>query len=60
MAVTFALPGDVYKRQPFANVISDSTYPTEGIPHPRLYGTFPRVIQKSVSYTHLDVYKRQQ
>ena len=33
---------------PFANVISDSTYPTEGIPHPRLYGTFPRVIQKYV------------
>lgn len=30
------------------NIISDATYPTEGIPHPRLYGTFPRVISKYV------------
>lgn len=32
----------------FSNVISDSTYPTEGRPHPRLYGTFARVIEKYV------------
>ena len=32
----------------YSNVISDSTYPTEGIPHPRLYGTFARVIEKYV------------
>lgn len=31
-----------------SNIISDATYPTEGIPHPRLYGTFPRMIQKYV------------
>ena len=30
------------------NIISDATYPTEGIPHPRLYGTFPRIISKYV------------
>lgn len=32
----------------FANVISDSTYPTEGMPHPRVYGTFARMIEKYV------------
>ena len=31
-----------------ASVISDATYPTEGLPHPRLYGNFPRVIEKYV------------
>ena len=31
-----------------AAVISDSTYPTEGLPHPRVYGTFARVIEKYV------------
>lgn len=35
-------------RSPFSNVISDSTYPTEGMPHPRLYGTFVRIIEKYV------------
>lgn len=30
------------------NIISDSTYPTEGRPHPRLYGTFARVLDKYV------------
>lgn len=29
-------------------VISDSTYPTEGLPHPRLYGTFVRLIERYV------------
>lgn len=33
---------------PFSNVISDSTYPTEGMPHPRLYGTFARMVEKYV------------
>ena len=28
----------------FSSVISDSVYPTGGVPHPRLYGTFPRVL----------------
>ena len=35
-------------RKPYANVISDSTYPTEGQPHPRLYGTFTRALEKYV------------
>lgn len=30
------------------SVISDSTYPTEGKPHPRLYGNFVRLIEKYV------------
>ena len=29
-------------------VISDSTYPTQGLPHPRLYGTFVRVLERYV------------
>ena len=35
-------------RSDHANVISDSTYPTAGRPHPRLYGTFARVLEKYV------------
>ena len=35
-------------RDDSAAVISDSTYPTEGQPHPRVYGTFARVIEKYV------------
>ena len=31
-----------------ASVISDSIYPMGGRPHPRLYGSFPRVIQRYV------------
>ena len=33
---------------PLSSVISDSTYPTEGNPHPRVYGTFVRIIQHFV------------
>ena len=29
-------------------LISDATYPTDGIPHPRVYGAFPRLIQRFV------------
>ena len=32
----------------FASVISDSIYPTSGRPHPRLYGTYARIIQRFV------------
>ena len=35
-------------RAEFSNVISDSTYPTTGMPHPRLYGTFARVLERYV------------
>lgn len=33
---------------PGASVISDSIYPVGGRPHPRLYGSFPRIIQRYV------------
>ena len=29
-------------------LISDATYPTDGMPHPRVYGTFPRLIERFV------------
>ena len=35
-----------------SNLISDATYPTEGMPHPRVYGTFPRLIQHFVMKKH--------
>ena len=28
-------------QSPLSHLISDSTYPTDGMPHPRVYGTFP-------------------
>ncbi len=31
-----------------SNLISDATYPTEGMPHPRVYGTVPRLIRHFV------------
>ena len=33
---------------PQCSVISDSVYPCGGVPHPRLYGTFPRILAKYV------------
>lgn len=35
-------------RAPFSGVISDATYPTSGLLHPRVYGTFPRLIERYV------------
>ena len=35
-------------RSEAVSLISDSTYPTEGRPHPRLYGTFVRLIERCV------------
>lgn len=35
-------------KYPYSSIISDSTYPTGGIPHPRVYGTYPRILQKYV------------
>ena len=35
-------------RAPFSSVISDATYPTQGLPHPRVYGTFPRLLETYV------------
>lgn len=31
-------------RYPYTSVISDSVYPTGGVPHPRLYAAFPKVL----------------
>lgn len=35
-------------RAPFSGVISDATYPTRGRVHPRVYGTFARLIETYV------------
>ena len=35
-------------RDPYSAVISDATYPTRGLPHPRVYGSYPRLIQRFV------------
>ncbi len=35
-------------RAPFSGVISDATYPAAGMPHPRVYGTFVRLLEKYV------------
>ena len=35
-------------RDPYSSVISDATYPIKGLPHPRVYGTYPRLIQRYV------------
>lgn len=36
-------------RAPFSGVISDATYP-EGLPHPRVYGAFPRLLETCVRH----------
>ncbi|MEG1594696.1 MAG: amidohydrolase family protein, partial [Oscillibacter sp.] len=33
---------------PFSGVISDATYPTDGLLHPRVYGTFSRLLETYV------------
>ena len=38
--------------EPFSCVISDATYPTEGDPHPRVYGTFVHVLERFVREKH--------
>ena len=38
-------------------VISDSTYPTEGLVHPRVYGTFVRLFERYVRAGVLPVHK---
>ena len=35
-------------RAPFSYVISDATYPKDGIPHPRVYGTFVHILERFV------------
>ena len=35
-------------RAPFSDVISDATYPVSGLLHTRVYGTFPRLIERYV------------
>lgn len=40
-------------RSDLSNLISDATYPTTGMPHPRVYGTFPRLIERFVEEKHV-------
>lgn len=40
-------------RAPFSSVISDATYPAQGLPHPRVYGTFPRLLETYVCRRHV-------
>ena len=35
-------------RAPFSSLISDSTYPTQGKPHPRVYGSCVRLLERYV------------
>lgn len=35
-------------RDPYSSVISDSTYPTSGMPHPRVYGSYVRIFERFV------------
>lgn len=35
-------------RNPYSSVISDATYPSVGLPHPRVYATYVRLIEKYV------------
>ncbi len=36
-------------RAPFSGIISDATYPAKGLPHPRVYGAFTRLLE---TYVH--------
>lgn len=33
---------------PYSSLISDSVYPASGLPHPRIYGAFPRLLARYV------------
>lgn len=35
-------------QKPYSGVISDATYPSSGLLHPRVYGTFARLVEKYV------------
>jgi N-acyl-D-aspartate/D-glutamate deacylase len=35
-------------KNPISSIISDTVYPTGGLPHPRMYETYPRVLAKYV------------
>ncbi len=35
-------------RDPYSSVISDATYPCRGLPHPRVYGSYSRLIERFV------------
>jgi len=39
---------DAILRTPFSAVISDATYPEGGLPHRRVYGTYPRILETYV------------
>lgn len=35
-------------KYPYSSIISDSVYPASGLPHPRLYGSYPKVLSEFV------------
>lgn len=35
-------------KYPYTSIISDSVYPGKGLPHPRMYGTFPKILKQYV------------
>ena len=55
MIDTYACEEDVRKflACPYSNIISDSLYAETGMPHPRLYGSFTRVLEKYVKQEKL-------
>jgi len=55
MIDTYACEEDVRKflACPYSNIISDSLYAEAGMPHPRLYGSFTRVLEKYVKQEKL-------
>lgn len=44
---------DAILAEDFSGVISDATYPLEGLCHPRVYGTFPRLLETYVQKRHV-------
>lgn len=40
-------------KDPYCSVISDSIYNDGGLPHPRVYGSFPRVLETFVREEHM-------
>ena len=39
---------DAILKEPYASVISDATYPEDGLMHPRVYGNIPRLLEHYV------------
>lgn len=44
---------DAILQEDYSGIISDATYPLEGLCHPRVYGTFPRLLETYVRKRHV-------